>query len=386
MSLFTIFAYQPFKGIFVLGTFVFNLFRLPFWTLKYAFVRQYPAWSFRQALSVRIARAFVSTASVIRIHTLLPLTPGTEGNRFVVIKQKDEDAAKFKGPMLANAATVQPVDIGATWFPAPLTASQVSEDTLVILHLHGGAYVVGDGRTEQIGYLANALLKHTPATHVLSPQYRLSTLPPGPDSSPFPAALQDALTAYLFLLNDLHIPPTNIILSGDSAGGNCAIALLRYIVDFGSELNIPQPIAALIWSPWVDPTDASDSFMHTSLNYTSDYIAPSFTAWGVAAFAGQNPPLANDTSALVNNPYVNLKLGAFKTPVPLFVNVGGAEAFRDDMVGWAEGMGKEGNEVELDVVDGACHDVFLVAEMVGMQETARLMAKRVGEWVRGLSR
>ena len=135
--------------------------------------------------------------------------------------------------------------------------------------------------------MAKKLLKHTPATHVFCPQYRLSTLPVSKTSNPFPAALQDSLTSYLYLLNDLKISPKNIILSGDSAGGNLAIALLRYITDYGSELGLPAPSSALLWSPWTNPADTSGSYVHDNRNYATDYISPPFTAWGTSAYAGE---------------------------------------------------------------------------------------------------
>ncbi|KAL1610634.1 hypothetical protein SLS60_002304 [Paraconiothyrium brasiliense] len=382
MTLLTnLFAYQPFKALYVFGAVFLNLSKLPLWILKYAFIRQHPTWSFRQALMLRVTKAFISTVSVIRMHTPLPLTPGKEGERFIVIKKRDSDATKFKGPMLANASTVQPVDIGATWYPKPLTAAEATSDVRVILHIHGGAYVIGDGRTEATGYLANSLAKHTPATHILSPQYRLSTLPAGPHSNPFPAALQDALTSYLYLLHELHIPASQIVLSGDSAGANCAIALLRYIVEYGAELDIPHPSSALLWSPWVNPTDADISYVYTNAHYATDYIVPSFTSWGVCAFAGQNPPLEGP-SRIASNPYANAKLKGFKTPVPLFVNVGGAEVLYYDNQEWVAMMRKEGNEVELDVTEGVCHDLFMVAGLVGMEGAAREMAKNAGEWLK----
>ena len=60
----------------------------------------------------------------------------------------------------------------------------------------------------------------------------------------FPAALQDALTSYVYLIFDLAILPSNIILSGDSAGGHMALQLLRYISDHGAELSLPLPQCA----------------------------------------------------------------------------------------------------------------------------------------------
>jgi acetyl esterase/lipase len=152
----------------------------------------------------------------------------------------------YKGPLRSNV-DVKPVMIGATWYPEPLTRGSDYSHDKVILHIHGGAFVLSDGRPPESGQFARRLLKHTTATHAIFPQYRLSRLPVSKTSDAFPAALQDSLTSYLYLVNDLKILPKDIVLSGDSAGANLCIALLRYIKDYGTELNIPNPSACLLW-------------------------------------------------------------------------------------------------------------------------------------------
>lgn len=87
----------------------------------------------------------------------------------------------------------------------------------------------------------------------VSPQYRLSSPPATDTSNPFPAALQDTLSAYHYLIDSLRIPPSNIILSGDSAGGYAAIAFLRYISEFETELEIPLPSVCYLRSPLIQP-------------------------------------------------------------------------------------------------------------------------------------
>lgn len=63
----------------------------------------------------------------------------------------------------------------------------------------------------------------------------------------FPGPLHDAVSAYLRLIEDLHIPPENILVAGDSAGGGLSIALLMYLRDN----NYPLPSGAILMSPWV---------------------------------------------------------------------------------------------------------------------------------------
>ena len=63
----------------------------------------------------------------------------------------------------------------------------------------------------------------------------------------FPGPLHDAVTAYFRLVDELHVPPENIVVAGDSAGGGLTLALLMYLRDNG----YPLPSGAILMSPWV---------------------------------------------------------------------------------------------------------------------------------------
>ncbi|KAI4954615.1 hypothetical protein J4E86_005925 [Alternaria arbusti] len=365
---------HPVKAVYGLGALGFELVRFPIILIKFLVLgRQHPSWTLRQAITVHAFFSGLWHVSKVQVATPLPLTPEQEKERFVVIKPAKNDA--YKGPLRSNKDVV-PVEIGGTWFPAPLTTGS-DKNTKVVLHIHGGAFVTGDGRTAASGPMAKKLLKHTPATHVFCPQYRLSTLPVSKTSNPFPAALQDSLTSYLYLLNDLNISPKNIILSGDSAGGNLAIALLRYITDYGSELSLPAPSSALLWSPWTNPADTSGSYVHDNRNYATDYISPPFTAWGTTAYAGEGG------EKVLSQPYVSQKNRTFKTEVPMFVNTGSGEVLYFDIVEWAEKMKEAGNDLQLDIEENVPHDILLLGHLLGFNQEAVQMAKRAGEWLRG---
>ncbi|OAK96653.1 alpha/beta-hydrolase [Phaeosphaeriaceae sp. SRC1lsM3a] len=371
-----LFTYQPFKGFYVLSAVGFELLRLPLFIAKFvtSYGRQRAEWTFRQALVTRLFFAIVKHIATVQQYTPLPLEPGKEKERWVTMKPAKDDM--YQGQLRSNA-DVQPAEIGATWYPAPLTSASDKSNITVILHMHGGAFVIGSGRTKDNGPFARRLLKHTPASHVLCPQYRLSTLPASKTSNPFPAALQDTLTSYLFLINELQISPKDIIISGDSAGANLAMSLLRYITDYGSDLALPSPSAALLWSPWVDPSDVTCSYVHDNANYASDYLSPAFTNWGSAAYAGLSG------LASLKQPYVNHKMKMFKTEVPLWVNTGGAELLYFDDKEWAEKMKEAGNDVTLMVEKTVPHDVLLIGDALGFAREATNCAKGAGEWMKG---
>ncbi|KAF1911961.1 Alpha/Beta hydrolase protein [Ampelomyces quisqualis] len=364
---------QPFKGIYTLLAFGLELARLPFFIIKYltSYGRQHPEWSFRQALVVRIFHSVVQHIATVQMTTVLPLTPGKEKERWVTIKAAPENV--YKGPLRSNA-DVRPVEIGATWYPVALTGDK--SNIKLLLHIHGGAFVIGDGRTQSSGAFVRRLIKHAGFTHALCPQYRLSTLPASKTSNPFPAGLQDSLTTYLYLVKDLKILPKNITLSGDSAGANLAIALLRYIGEYGADLDIPNPGACLLWSPWVDPSDTSCSYVHDNPHYITDYLSPPFTQWGSNAYAGL-PGLST-----LSQPYINHKMKMFKTEVPLWVNTGGAENLFFDDKEWAENMEKAGNDVTLMIEKNVPHDILLVGDMMGFHKEATNSAKHAGEWLK----
>lgn len=79
---------------------------------------------------------------------------------------------------------------------------------------------------------------------MLYTQYRLASR-----AHPFPAAVQDFLTAYQYVLGH-GVPPRDLVLTGDSAGANLVLALLRYLAAQG----LPQPGGAVAFSPWVEVT------------------------------------------------------------------------------------------------------------------------------------
>ncbi|KAH8722917.1 Alpha/Beta hydrolase protein [Phaeosphaeriaceae sp. PMI808] len=367
-------TYQPFKGVYALVAFGFELVRLPFFLIKYlrSSGRQHPEWTFRQAISVRIVSSFVYHTATVQIGSALPLSAGKERERWVIVKTAGSEF--YRGPLKSNP-DVRPADVGSTWYPAPLTQGSNNSKARVIFHIHGGAFVIGDGRTADSGPFATSLLKHATATHVFCPQYRLSTLPGSNTSNPFPAALQDSLTAYLYLVRDLGISPTDIVLSGDSAGSNLCIALLRYISEYGTELSIPNPFACLLWSPWVDPSDVSCSYIHDNVNYHTDYLSSPFTNWGSAAYAGL-PGLQT-----LSQPYINHKMETFKTNVPLWVNTGGAEVLFFDDKEWAERMEKAGNDVTLMVEKVVPHDILLMGDVLGFGKEAANSAQHAGKWL-----
>ncbi len=128
-------------------------------------------------------------------------------------------------------------DLGG--IPAEWTrVAGVSDPRRTVLYLHGGAFLLGSPRMYR-GLTAD--LAQRTAADVVAIDYRLAP------EHPFPAALDDAERAYLQLLADGR-QPGQVVVMGDSAGGNLTLALLQRLRDGGS----PMPAGAVTFSPWLD--------------------------------------------------------------------------------------------------------------------------------------
>lgn len=235
-----------------------------------------------------------------------------------------------------------------------------------MLHFHGGGYMLGDGRTGDCGFAASTILAHTPptVTHVLCPQYRLCT--PG---NRFPAAFQDALSSYIYLVLTLGIPASKVVLSGDSAGGHVVIQLLRYLAGHAPQLGLDAPRAAWLWSPWCDVKTALEepAMLYRIPQYRTDFM-PShhFLEWAAEAF-----PPRPATGVTLDHAYVSPLGHSFKLPCRVFAMIGGVELNVAEVTAWCEEMkGVEGNEVELWVEEDAPHDVIKCGAVMGFKEEA----------------
>ncbi|TVY85247.1 Steryl acetyl hydrolase, partial [Lachnellula suecica] len=341
---------------------------LPLWILTFSIpaLRPHPAWTFSQALRIRILRAALQNFWHVEIATPLSLEPGKEGKQWVLVKPAS--ASSYTGIVLRDPE-IEPGVVGGTWYPAPLEAGTDEE---VVIHFHGGAYAIGDGRKADAGFAAKTILGNTPATRVFCPQYRLSSNPGGR----FPAALQDAITSLKYITDTLGVPASKVTVSGDSAGANLVLALLRYIHD-QPEAGVPSPVCAWMWSPWVDPGSVHGREMVQSPHYGSDYLTQGFGDWGTRGFA---PSKASGVT--VADPHIDFKGNAFKTQTALLFVAGTCEVLYHDIIKTQEGFRafKE-NNVELVFQENAPHDIILTGHVLGFEAEAIRTAKMAGKFL-----
>ncbi len=200
----------------------------------------------------------------------------------------------------------------------------------VVLYFHGGVYVLGDAFLA--ADLASQVGRRTSAK-VISLDYRLAP------EHPYPAAVDDALTAYEALLAG-GTDASDIVFAGESAGGGLAIATLVNARDNG----LPLPAAALVMSPYVDLTLAG-STMETKRE-ADPLLSPEalrarvrdYTA-GQDAGLGLISPIFADLSGLP----------------PLMIQAGSHEVLLDDAIRLAGVAGGADVEITLDVTPGVPH-------------------------------
>jgi acetyl esterase/lipase len=220
--------------------------------------------------------------------------------------------------------------VGAGGVPAEWIWAPGAQDDRVLLYFHGGGYVIGSMRTHRVML---SRIARAAGIKVLGLDYRLAP------ENPFPAPVEDALTAYRWLLAHGY-SPRNIALGGDSAGGGlvaAALVAMRYTGE-------PLPAAGVCISPWIDMEASGASFTSNAR------VDPSVSKERIVNIArvylaGKNPraPLASPMYADLHG-----------LP-PLLVQVGSIETLLDDAKTLTERAKAAGVEVELEVWEDMPH-------------------------------
>jgi monoterpene epsilon-lactone hydrolase len=223
---------------------------------------------------------------------------------------------------LAPDVKIEPVAAGGvraewTWTPAD------SRDA-AILYLHGGGYVIGslDSHRHMVAEAGRAA-----GSWALALDYRLAP------EHPFPAAVDDALAGYRYLL-DRGVRPERICIAGDSAGGGLVVAAMVAIRDQG----LPQPGCGWCISPWVDMEAIGETMASRAAN------DPTVQREGILDMARTYLNGADPRSPLAAPLYADLAGLA-----PLLIQVGACETLLDDALRLAGKAGAADVRVDLQV-------------------------------------
>ena len=182
-----------------------------------------------------------------------------------------------------------------------------------ILQLHGGAYTRSLRDNGQTYRRAAVQYAEISGAGVLTVDYRVAP------KHPYPAALEDAVKAYGYLLEQ-GFPPERIIIAGDSAGGGLALGAALYLRDNG----MPMPAGIVTMSAW------------TNLSYKR---------W--------TPPYVGKERA--DNPYISPAYGAYHGFPPMLMQAGGAEKLLSDTTTVAQKAKLSGVAVRQTTYPGMFH-------------------------------
>ena len=247
---------------------------------------------------------------------------------------------------------IEPVNAGGV--PAEIITAPAANTAHMMLYLHGGGYCWGslDSHRPLVAALSGAA-----AMPVLTIDYRRAP------EHPYPAALDDALTAYRWL-RGTYAAGKRMAIAGDSAGGGLTLATLMALRDAGDAL----PQAALAISPWTNLTCTGDSYdsradldpicSHDMLDQLS------------RLYRGAADPA---------DPYLSPLLGEFAGLPPLLIQVGEAEVLYDDSVNAVARAKAQGVDAHLEAVADMVHVWHLFAPML---QQGRDAISRAGTFLR----
>jgi acetyl esterase/lipase len=252
----------------------------------------------------------------------------------------------------ADDVTATPVDVDG--MAAEWVVAAGADAGTVVLYLHGGGYVMGSLATHR--KLAGDVSRAAGA-RVLLLDYRLAP------EAPYPAAVDDAVAAYRWLLA-AGIPPTAIAVAGDSAGGGLTVATLVALRDRG----LPMPGAGVAISPWTDLTLEAASIdglaEHDPVVRGGDLKR--YRDWYLDGTDPRHPGASPAHADLTGLP-------------PLLVHVGEAEVLLDDAVLLAESGRRDGVDVTLEAWPDMVHVWHVFAGRVPESTAA---VDRIGAFLR----
>ena len=199
----------------------------------------------------------------------------------------------------------------------------------LVIYAHGGGFTIGSSRALRDLLARLALASNA---RVLSVDYRLAP------EHPFPAALEDVRAVWRAALEEHGA--RQIVLAGDSAGGNLVLGFLLDLRERGESL----PAAAVLFSPWVDLRCTAASF---TTNAGVDVLDRELLLGEAAGYAKGRD---------LGDPSLSPLHADLRGLPPLYLQAGGAELFRDDIEALATRSRAAGVRTTLDVFDDQVHD------------------------------
>jgi len=257
-----------------------------------------------------------------------------ENTSIAKFRQQCEQGAKKSGK-LPEGINVTPLSVAG--IPAEWICPADKNKDAVIFYTHGGGYVSGSCSDHR--HFVAKFVKGTGLPALLF-EYRLAP------EYPYPAALDDSLAAYRWLLAS-GVSPKRIVIAGESAGGGLGLALMLALRDKG----LPLPAAAVALSPYTDLKLTGES-MRTKVKVCMSPVGMSQVC--SKYYAGDNDP---------GLPYISPLYGDLHGLPPIYISVGEDETMLDDSTRFAEKARAAGVDVTLRVAEGMVHCYPLFAPL-----------------------
>jgi len=262
----------------------------------------------------------VNTLLRIRLKKGLKTKSGMDAKRRV-FDQSGRRLAKTKGLEIDQ--------IQLAGVPAERLSLDTQEADYQLLYLHGGAYSAGSPTSHRP---LTAELARTGNACVYALDYRLAP------ENPFPAAIDDALSAYQYLQQ--HEAGASPIVLAGSAGGGLCLALLQKIKQSG----LKMPIANILYSPWTDLTISGQSVIDNEQSCAM--LTPSALKLGAELYLNGADP---------KDPLATPIFGDFSGCTPTLVFVSDSELLRDDALRMVKILKRDGVETQMQIVHGQAH-------------------------------
>lgn len=257
-----------------------------------------------------------------------------------------------------EGVSIDKVDLPHGCYGEWVTPTAAHDKDKVILYFFGGAYIIGHPTSHR--RITGNLARETNAP-LLAVDYR--KVP----ENPYPAALDDGVSAYQYLLEQGY-QPENIVIAGDSSGGHLALSVLQHLRD----QDIPQPGAVGLICPFTDMTMVSESIKKQA--HRDPVLPAERMEMIVDLFAGEHPR---------EIPTISPLHGDYEGAPDFFIVAGERDILCDDAIRLAHIVNRANVDVECHVWRSMPHvfpmlDKFLPEARQAIKELAGFIQDRLG--------
>lgn len=235
---------------------------------------------------------------------------------------------------------------------APGNPQKPHESDLVVFFLHGGAYALGHplNTLSQLLCTAERAASENVNISVFSLQYTRA-----PEAT-FPVQFDQCIEAYQYMLDELKVHPSRVVVMGESAGGHLALAFLHQL----ESLSLPRPGGAFLLYPWVDLSNQGTSF---KTNRYRDMLSKTDLDRATVSVLGNEGRKRFEDLINLAEPR---RQGYWRTTLPQItqVNVGSNDVFVGSIACFVEHAKADGAQIQLAIIPDASHGYTVLPDAI----------------------